>query len=185
MNTENEEILKCAYHESGHIVLAYRYGYYCEWVEISNSGDGTSKINYLADLKPITGIKNAQSEPSFLDEFLQNITLEKQRNLSIIALSIAFAGSVAENYHFNQVNQGMAEIELSGTDLQEVNNIEFFLDSRFPNQINIQYIVQDVYNYISNPNVQTTVNNLANTILSKTDRKLNRMEIEEILNSNS
>jgi hypothetical protein len=185
MQTANDKNFeRTAYHESGHIVITYLSGYTCDSVELLTSEPGTGKttMNYQDDLMLVASITNVTTYSEFFNELTSDV---KRQSPGVARItSILLAGSVAECTYLNGGKvDGNMEVELSGPDLIRVDNVHFFLSQintdHDPNYI--QDNVQKVLMIMSIPDVWKTIENLAKAIMTKTNKRLDKTEIEAIL----
>ena len=186
MKTENENNFeKVAYHESGHIVIAYLSGYECDSVELLNheAGTGKTRMNYGDDLMLFASITNCKTDPDFFNS-LDKTQKSQSTGVSHRAATILLGGSAAESAYLNGGKvEGNMPVEVSGPDLERVDNIHFFLSQiksdHDPNYI--QETLRKVLLIISIPEVWTAIDSLAKTLLAKPNKKLGKTEIESIL----
>jgi hypothetical protein len=187
--SDDEKIVRTAYHESGHIVVTYLTGYTCDSVELltTEPGKGKMNINYQDDLLLAASIMNAMTDPGFFDEYFNNLSDKVKQQSPGVAhrlTTILLAGSAAESTYLNggKVNGNM-EIETSGRDLIRVDNVHFFLSQIKPDH-NINYIqntLESVLVMMSVPEVWKAVESLAMALMSKANKRLDKSEIETIL----
>ncbi|ABQ05331.1 hypothetical protein [Flavobacterium johnsoniae] len=178
------EILeKTAYHESGHIIMAYLNKYFCEETEILPNGDGKSTFNYGSDLLTITAITNFKDEPDIFNNLSESI----KRNCPEIAFKstlVLIAGSIAESIYLNDGISGEEmDVEISGPDLIRIENINFLLS-----QINLNhktdFIPEMMYTAMTifaDKKIWDTITILAKSLFNKNNKKLSKSEIETIL----
>lgn len=176
-----------AYHECGHVIFTYFTGYTCDWVDliIDEPGSGRSSLNYGTDLLLITGIINCINEDHIYNS-LEN--KQKSRTLGVAnkITSILLSGSVAEYVFLNggKVDNNM-KIEISGPDLERVDNVHFLLAQLIPERHPINYIQQEfqrVLGIIRNVRIfWLTIDILAKKLLESSSKKLIQIEIEAVL----
>lgn len=124
-----ETIELCAWHESGRVVYAYKNGYTCDAIELSetDAGGGKSKLNGGEDTTYINAILSGKT---------QAIVIENQAKAIDIArklMKVYCAGSCAKIYMENdkQLNS-QTEIDIPGQDLKYLELIQQFLYKHVP-----------------------------------------------------
>ena len=182
---DDKNFERTAYHESGHIVITYLSGYTCDSVELLTFEPGTGKttMNYQDDLMLVASITNATTDPDFFNG-LTNDVKRQSPGVAHRITSILLAGSASECAYLNggKVNGNM-EVEISGPDLIRVDNVHFFLSQIKPDhdQNYIQDNLQIVLMMMSIPEVWKAVESLAKALMTKTNKRLDKAEIESML----
>jgi hypothetical protein len=179
---------QAAYHESGHIIMAYLCGYKCDEVALllSAPGNGFSKIDYgdRRYLVLIASMQNYIQNPDFYNEIDSNLK-KISPQIAIKACGTLMGGPVSEALYLNGVDfEGNLEIEMSGPDLTSVSNIDSFLYENTSNHnenfINMKLL--EVTRLLKDKNFWNAVVNLSEAIINSPNMLLNRTEIEESLN---
>jgi hypothetical protein len=182
---DTTQITRTAYHEAGHIVFAYYYGYTCDGVVVSFTGDGVSKLNYGDDLHSIRGVTNFVKH----NNYFSDLSIEKRQRCALVAVpitSILVAGSIAEYYYANSLDHlGNLTLEISGPDLERVDQVDNFL-STFYREKHPKSFIQDVMTHTSVMTTKTkevwdTIDGLAKLILSTDSKSLDKPAIEASL----
>jgi hypothetical protein len=182
MNTDNFK--RTAYHESGHIVIAYLVGYTCDYAKllIDTEGDGQTSINYGEDLLLIAGITNCMDEPDIFNE-LPNPVKKQSPGIARRIATILVAGSAAEAVFLNEVVREEVALELSGEDLRRIVNVEYLLKQiikEHPDDYTHQRLTEVVTWMREIEEINEAVNKMALQLLERTE--LSKAEIEKTLN---
>ena len=171
------EVLKsAAFHEAGHVVMAYFTGYSCDEMMIEKNGNGMTKMNYGEDHLLITALLNPYSFPPFL----KSLPEEQLINVPVIAkrtCSILISGSLSESiFKTKSKNNGQLQVDLTGPDLTKAEQIasiaEFDLDQE----------MQQLYHVLSANESWTAIKRIAHSVINNSSNELSRIEIEETLN---
>ena len=175
-------ILQTAYHESGHIILAYLTGYEVLECEVLQNGDGKTTFEYGKDLLLIAAITNCKEEPEMFNELPKEIKVNCL-TVSNKIISILLAGSVAESMFLNNgvIDENM-NVEISGPDLIRSENVDHFLSEIKKEQHDSNYIqnnMTELFNTMNITEVRKSVSELAERLLAK--KKISQNEIEDIL----
>jgi hypothetical protein len=163
--------------------MTYLKNYTCHEVEILESGDGKTTMDYGDDLLLISAMMNCIEYPEMFNDLPQStkITAPKIANK---VLFILIAGSIAESVYLNNgiVNDDM-KVELSGPDLIRVDNINYLLSSILKNHPAnfIEKMMQDILMIFSLEEVWNSISVLAETILKNEHMMLTKEEIEHVL----
>ena len=186
MNSNQEE--QNAYHESGHIILAYLSGFKCENVTLLQDGSGNAftKFNY-GDINLnmlITAIVNFNENPEIYNSLPPNLKSQTQLATKKMGGTL-LAGSVAEHLFKSGINHvGELEMEISGPDLTRVLSIDSLLKSLNPNTHNSNYIAEELKGIalmFQQENVWNSIDVLAKDILSSPSKSLAQSQIEKSL----
>jgi hypothetical protein len=178
---------QAAYHESGHIVMAYLSGYKCDEVSliINEPGMGRSKFDY-GDPRITMLIASMQNYIQYLDFYagLENNIKAVSAQVAFKSCGILMGGPVSESLNKFGINfKGNLPIEMSGPDLVSVSNIDAFLNNTTQNH-NKKYIPDNLYNVILMIRQKETwqaITHLSNSILSSPNKKLTKKQIEKSL----
>jgi hypothetical protein len=185
MTEDEKRFEQTAFHESGHIVMTYFAGYTCDKVELltNEPGNGKTTMNYENDLLLITAITNVKTNPDIFNRLpreLKSQSLVVSNRISTILL----AGSIAESIYLNSGQEnGNMEVEISGPDLIRVDNVHSFL-SQIKADHNPQFLqdsMQNVTLTMSIPEFWKAVQSLAEALIKKSNKKLDKTEIETTL----
>ena len=179
---------QCAYHESGHIVMAYLSGFTCKRVTIlqNGSGDGFTEFDYGESSTTIliTSIINFSEYPEEFYLLSKNIQADAPQVASKICGTL-LGGPVSEALHKAGVGfEGELPIEVAGSDCQRVNSISFFLSGINGAREHNQNIIPDLYNvvhFLRKKKIWKVIDTLSNDILHSSTRSLNQQEIENSL----
>jgi len=178
MDKENVEL--CAYHESGRVVYAYRQGYYCESIELSENdpGAGISKLNGGVNNETIQLILNNKTHtPSFV---ISNKAIEVAKKL----MKIYCAGACAKIYKKNDKQiSAQTEIDIPGQDMKYIDLIQSFLQQNVqghPTDYPVQVITQ-IFHELKEEENWKVIEGLAKSALKPEDKKISRFYIEDAL----
>jgi len=176
-----------AYHESGHIIMAYLSGFRSDEVTLilTDPGSGFTKFDY-GDARItllIAAMQNFDDHPNIynnLDSNLKNGSAQVALKIS----GILMGGPVSEALYKSGVEfRGSLPIEMAGPDLVHVQSIDLCLSQNIPNH-NPNYInesLQDIVRLFKQKESWSAIQHLSNAILNSTDKKLNRQQIEQSL----
>jgi hypothetical protein len=189
MGTEhNDNFEIAAYHESGHITIAYFSGYSCDSVELleSDPGSGRTMMNYGRDRILIASLLNIKEDPNFFNE-LDGTTKAEGPAAAQRMTTILLVGSAAEAIYKNggMVNGNM-EVEVSGPDLNSVDNLHYFLSqidrAHSPNFVDEQ--LHFILQMLSHPKIWSAIECLAQEILRSPNKTLKESDIHMVLKNN-
>jgi hypothetical protein len=183
----NDLYEQCAYHESGHIVMAYLSRYKCDSVTIleDGSGNGFTKFDYgnnsMTEL--IASLVNFSEYPEIFDSL--------PANAKAVAPQVAFkisgtllGGPVSEALYKAGVEfEGDLPIEVAGPDLLRVSSIDHLL-STIDREHNPNYVNEtlgSIVNLLRQRQTWIAIETLAKDILNSTTKSLTRQEIESSL----
>lgn len=176
-----------AFHESGHIAMAYLTRFKSDEVGLlpNNPGSGFTRFDY-GDQRItllIAAMQNYSQDPSIyndLDYSLKAVT-------SQVAFKICgtlLGGPVSEAFYKSGIDfDGDLPIEMSGPDLLSVQNIDLCLSCNVANH-DPNYIttsLTNVVNLIRQPECWMAIEHLASTILTSPTKHLYRQQIENSL----
>jgi hypothetical protein len=179
-----EQLNRSAYHEAGHVVFTYYFGYSCQRVQVLPTGDAKTEMNYGADLLPITAISN------FITENFVFSGLEKDAKIRCVSIAhpatiILFGGSAAESIYRNvMADEGHMEVEVSGPDLDRVNQIDRFLascDPEHPPTFLQTAMTHTLKIAKDKPEFWSAIDNIAKGIIAAPNYTLYRAGLEKIL----
>ena len=177
-----------AYHESGHIIMAYLSKFKADNVSLilNDPGSGFTKFDY-GDFRItllIAAMQNYSKDPSIFNELDSNI----KKAASQVGFKIAgtlMGGPVSEAFYKSGIDfNGELPIEMSGPDLMTVESIDLCLS-----QMTLNHDPNFIYNtltgvvsLIKQESVWKSIEHLSATILKSPNKQLSRLEIEDSLN---
>jgi hypothetical protein len=174
-----------AYHESGHIIMAYLACFACDRVDITHQWmeSDKSQINYGSDSVLIKNILEYIIDPHLYRSLPENKKAKSNYIAHRIA-SIMIAGSVSQAIYENDYKTiKNSSIEIEKHDLKKINDILFFL--RKEKKFDIPDFIEKTIKYtldIFQPEVWVSIDSLARTImLTKNHFILSRKLIENDL----
>lgn len=189
ISATNNNIEQCAYHESGHIVMAYLSRFSCEGVAIlqDGSGDGYSKFNYghprITEL--VAAIVSYQEHP----QFYHSLSPEVKSATEIMAYKMCgtlIGGAVSEAlYKAGPDFIGDLPVEFSGPDLLRINSIQSLL-SQIVSGHPRDYVEEQMTGIILIMQSEETwkaIEELASAIINAPSQRLSKTEIEQSLSS--
>lgn len=179
----SEDFIKTAYHESGHIVMAYFNKYICVETEILGNGDGKSTLDYGNNLLMITAITNYKNNPEIFNSLPQNLKF-KSAEIAFKAALVLIAGSISEAIYLNDgLDKEEIDVEISGPDLYRVENIDFLLSKIKKNHKNdfISSMMRTAMVILKDEISWTAITLIAHAIHENPRKKLLRSEIQTIL----
>lgn len=175
-----------AYHESGHIVIAYFYGYKCDEVRLlsNDPGAGFSRFDYSQDTVLVTSILNSQNNSTLFNSLPKETKMESP-HVAYKVSNILLSGPVTEAFHkFGVDFVGNLEVDVNGPDLISVKNIDYFL-TEIDKQHNpdfVQHSLGNIGNVLRTDQFWKAIEHLAKTIINSPSKSLTRFEIENSLN---
>ena len=176
------QIERTAYHECGHVVFGYFTGYYCDELGILPNGNGYSRMDYQDDTMLAAGIINVFKESALFNSLSKE---DKSRSPEVAhkVCLIHLAGPIAEHLYLNDRALGTMNVELSGPDLERVQDIDAFLRSLIEKH-DAHYLVKcmsNIADLIRSDEYWGAINVLSKKLLESPGRRLSRIEIEEAL----
>ncbi|TKB96960.1 hypothetical protein [Pedobacter cryophilus] len=188
MESNQEE--QNAYHESGHILMAYLSGFTCENVTLLQDGSGNAFTkfnygNYNINIL-IAAIVTFNEDSEMYNSLPAN--LKSQTQLAAIKIGgTLLGGSVAEHlFKSGSDFKGQLEIEISGPDLTRVLSINSLLSSLNSKTHDINYIANELERIaliFQQENVWNSIEMLSKEILLSPTKSLSQKQIEESLNT--
>jgi len=176
-----------AYHESGHIVMAYLTRFKSDEVRLlqNDPGSGFTRFDY-GDPRItliIAAMQNYAQDPSIyngLDSALKKSTTQ----IAFKVVGTLLGGPVSEAFHKSGVEfEGELPIEMSGPDLISVQSIHLCLSNNFPNH-DPNYIttsLTQVVKLLRQPDCWTAIAHLSSALLNSPNKHLNKQQIENSL----
>jgi hypothetical protein len=175
-----------AYHEAGHVVIAYFAGYSCRSFEITEKSplENTDKYDFGNDLNFIMAAYKYKDNPDSYDSLPQSAK-NQCRNLALKAIIVMMGGSAAES-----VFKSGGKIEsnpfftISVHDLNGADNLDYFLSivkqGQHPSNY-LQSIFRQVLKLLETKEVWNAISALADAIIESEETKLERKDIEKTL----
>lgn len=119
----------CAWHESGRVVYAYKNGFTCDAIELSETdpGNGKSKLNGGEDTAYIQAILSGKTQAVVMENPTKAIEVAKK------LMQVYCAGSCTKIYIENSKHlTSDTEIDIPGQDLKYLELIQQFLYKHVP-----------------------------------------------------
>ena len=187
LKIESNQEEQNAYHESGHILMAYLSGFKCENVTLLQDGSGNAftkfdygnpNLNLL-----IAAIVNFNEDSEMYNSLSPN--LKSQTQLASLKMGgTLLGGSVAEHlFKSGSDFKGELEMEISGPDLTRVLSIDSLLSSlnlaHNPNYIAKE--LEKIALFFQQENAWNSIEALSKEILSSPTKSLSQKQIEKSL----
>ena len=177
-----------AFHESGHIVMAYLVGFKSDQVALiqDDPGSAFTKFDYGDDPRMthlIAAMQNYSNDPSFYSELADNIKAKTAEVAERIALTLV-GGPVCEAFYRTGIDfNGELDIEMSGPDLMTINSIDFCLQQNVTNHDPnfVENLLRKAAQLVRGKQVWITIEHLSQTLLNSENKILNRTQIESSL----
>ncbi|KAB2915992.1 MAG: hypothetical protein F9K23_09680 [Bacteroidetes bacterium] len=176
-----------AYHESGHIIMAYLARFKSDQVTLlqNEPGSGFTRFDYSDPRITliIAALKSYVDDPTIynaLDNSLKNSTPQ----IAFKILGTLLGGPVSEALYKTGVTfEGELPIEVSGPDLRSIESIHLYLSNNIANHPPnyIDGAMEQVITLLKQPNFWTAIEHLASTLLNSPNKTLNRQQIENSL----
>ncbi len=182
MPQRNETISLGAYHEAGRVFYAYKNGYTCGSIQLSetDSGGGVSSLNGGSDTAYIQAILSGK----ITDAVLQQDSA-KAAEAAHKLMQVYCAGSCAELFYDKKGNTDeIDEIDLPAQDIKYIQLVQQYLQARVPGHGD-DYptaTIMQIFEELPQPAAWKPITCLAEAIL-KEDGKLDRFGIEDALMS--
>ena len=175
-----QTVEKCAYHESGRIVMSYSLGYSCDSSQLSqtDSNQGQTRINGGDDLPGIQQILQRSSTLAIAENTPRLIEIANK------LLKMYCAGTCTSLYYENnKVLNSEMEIVFPGQDISQIELIQSFLSKHDPdfNEENFPALLNQVFKQIQQAEFCKAVDMLVLRYLSNAEFKLSRFEIEDTI----
>lgn len=146
-----------------------------------------TRFNYLSDTLIVTGILNAKKEPSIFNS-LSSSERKKTPQATIKICSTLVGGNVAEAFCKQGIDfNGNLEIGYKDPDAEGIEACEYVFNMVTNNSRHdfLQQINTDIVALIKSNEFWVVINELAEAILKKECKCLERNEIEQIFTKNS
>jgi hypothetical protein len=157
-----------AYHESGHIVIAYLSNYWCDSVDINKQliENDKSVLNYNCDSCLVNSILDYNNNTGNYFSLPENKKIKSSYIAHRVA-SILVAGSAASTLYKNGYKTlKMAQVVIEKHDLKKINDIQSFLAKE--KQIDLPDFVEKTIKYtldLFHPRVWIAIESLAKKIM--------------------
>lgn len=178
---------QAAYHESGHIVLAYTADFACTGVSLNAAtpGEAWTRMDYGEDITLATAILISDSHPEVYNT-LPRETKAPSPNVANRLCHMLCGGPLAEAWHKHGVQfKGKLEVEMQGPDLIRVKAIDQFLTSILKERHPRDYVDKTLAllaEVVRSDEFWITIRAMAAAILAAPNRTLDRAGIETVLN---
>ena len=178
-----------AYHESGHIIMAYYAQFKSDNVTLiqNDPGSGFTRFDYLDPkiICMITAMQNYAHDPSIYNE-LDNSLKNLAEQVASKIMGTLLGGPVSEALYKSGISfEGNLHIDVSGPDLKSVESIHLCLSNNIPNH-SPNYItntLKQVVNLLRQPNFWAAIEHLSSTLLGSPNKMLNKKQIENSLST--
>jgi len=175
-----QTVEKCAYHESGRIVMSYSLGYSCDSSQLSqtDSNQGQTRINGGDDLPGIQQILQRSSTLAIAENTPRLIEIANK------LLKMYSAGTCTSLYYENnKVLNSEMEIVFPGQDISQIELIQSFLSKHDPdfNEDKFPVLLNQVFKQIQQAEFCKAVDMLVSRFMSNAEFKLSRFEIEDTI----
>jgi hypothetical protein len=184
---DNKIYQQCAFHESGHIVMAYLSRFKCDSVTILEDGSGDAFTKFDYGKSPMTELIASLVNFSEYPQMFYSLPLNVRAAAPQVALKICgtlLGGPVSEALYKVGVDfEGDLPIEVAGPDLQRVTSIDHLLRTIDPNHKPnyINEALGSVVQLIRNKQTWEAIEALSKEILNSKTKSLSRVEIENSL----
>jgi len=179
------DIATAVYHECGHVVMSYYYGFSCDSIQISLSErDSKTVIKYGEVQSLVEAILRYNEEPAVYAETSRH---HSQENIfsTLVKLGVILAsGGIAERVYLNKLNPEAENDEVlpSGSDLarlQSIHSIFQALRPGFPSDY-LDKLFQ-VWHVTIRDQIWPAIDGLARAVLETADLSMGQAEIEHCL----
>ncbi len=169
-----------AYHEAGHAVLGYYFGFQVKSIALilNEPGSAVTKFDYGKDHLLITGILNAKTDLTFFKS-LPKSDIERTPLVCDKIYCTLIGGPIAEAIHkFGISNVGRMEIGIKSPDVESIEAVEYVLslmgDSSFRDRTTAVEIL------LRSDKFWTVVSSLSSKLLDSNSKSLVQSEIEGV-----
>jgi hypothetical protein len=178
MMVQQLPFLLSAYHESARVVYAYKAGYHCEEIQVSENdpGGGLSKLNGGNDGPIIQAILSGSASSAYALEDMQVVAMK--------LLKIYAAGACAQTKVAPQEDSAEGiSLDIPGQDMQRLEKAANFLARNYgPAYDNVlTNTIRQVLGEVATESIWANIESLAKEILASPDKKVNRFRIEDTL----
>lgn len=177
---EDETLKQCAYHESARIVYAYKAGFSCDELELSNvdAGAGRSRLNAGDDTNFVQAAFSGSTQVIVQQNPAKGIDIGKK------LMKILCAGACATNFLENGLKfVPNTELEVPGQDIKYIDQLEAFLqetDPDYPENF-VQQTMQQIFSELETTDTWKAIDTLAQAAIANTQKILPNNKIEEAL----
>ena len=175
-----------AYHESGHAIITYLSGYFCQKLEITDKHplENREDYDFGKDTRLISAIYQYKNNPDIYDN-LQLAEKNNFRKVSLRTIIVLLGGPAAEMIYKNggkvNLNQNFS---MTGDDFEIANNIDYFLSMAKQGQHATNYLkvlFKQVLTLMEAKEVWSAISTLAETLMRSDEKKLEKKDIQKIL----
>ena len=176
---KSQPLYRPAYHESGHVVMAYTYGHFC--MEIASNGDSGFRTQYLfqGTSRVIEAIQNIEVNP-YLYEKLRPEEKALGPEVGLQLISILAAGSFAEwIFVDSKIPNNVFIREIEFTDQVQMMVADRFLQNHHPYYSDhlVETQLSNVGKLLEYPPMRRAVESLHQVLIR--DGRIDRKGIEE------
>jgi len=177
---------KKAFHEAGHIVVAYLSGYSCKKMVLSekNPIENRDIYDFGKDSYLISAMYQYKNSPEAYDNLPEAIK-SNFRKVSLRTIIVLLGGPAAENIYKNggkvDINQNFS---ITGIDFEAADKIDYFLSMVKQGQHATNYlkvIFRQVLTLMEANEVWNAISTLANSLLNSQGRVLEKKDVQKIL----
>jgi hypothetical protein len=172
---------KAAYHECGHIVMAYIFGYRCREVNLSKPENRKLALDYHSKTDLVEAIRQYAIKPE-LYYALDHTCKKSSAETAVELLTIMLAGSVSETVFLTEEEHqtSFPPYPIAAHDQKEVFSIDFFLaQTNTKHQMDfIQKTSKEVATLLSFPFIRRTVSQLQKELYAQ--KVLTQQRIEQL-----
>ena len=175
-----------AYHEAGHVVVAYLSGYSCRNLKITekNPLENRESFDFGKDTELIFSMYQYKNDPENYDN-LSPIVKDSCRKVALKTIIVLLGGAAAEIVYKN--NGKAVEnplVKFAGDDLEAADKIDYFLTVIKHGQHATNYlkvVFRQVMELLVIKEVWSAVSAVANAVMNSESNTLERKKIEKIL----
>jgi hypothetical protein len=184
----NYKLELSAFHEMGHVIMAYLMGFQVNNVKLYENGEGSTSINYGLDsdvCKAILLLPDTSEMNSLFQNNRPNIVLTIRRFFYMLCAGIASEAL----YHGEKDTDGKLVAEADRTDLSDVQRGEellVFMFNRYPKDFPRSYFddtMSEVGTMLNITAFSQAITLLVGKATRSKDYKIDNSQIEEILDA--
>jgi hypothetical protein len=181
LNTMNQErsaeIEAAIFHEAAHIVAAYFAGYSCHRTEVDEAGNGNTLMEYGEDTTLVVALMNRDRWQQLYNDLPPSIRVNAEPIAKRLCM-ILVSGPIAETIRKRGPDYiGKAEVEIGGPDLIHAASLSTQFNMSF------DYLIDQIYEILKVDSIWRAVEIIASSLMEKTDKSLNKIEIEKCLDT--
>ncbi|MET0299194.1 MAG: hypothetical protein ABW036_05515 [Flavitalea sp.] len=178
----SDDLLQAAYHKSGHIVLAYSYGYSCHRVDLKEAEN--IDLHYKEDLMLVAGILSYSIDPCLFDN-LPEFSRRKAAMVTGRLINMLCAGYLAQQ-KIVRGDHGIAEIcdKLIENPPSSVARLRQFHETVFEtaqDRTASKFFIQSIAGFLEIGSNWKQVDSLARHLLNAPGQTLDQHSIEKLL----